>query len=77
MTNTLFETKFLEFAKARNATYECGLAELSRQTVGIDADVLLRLAASKANPIKSLQEGHSAVDIDLQRELERIIKTLS
>lgn len=54
MSTTLFETKFIDFAKAKNATFECNLSELKGQTVGIDADVLLRIAGSKANPIKSL-----------------------
>ena len=44
--------------------------------MGIDADVLLRIAGRKANPIKSLQEGHSALDLDLENELSRIIQTL-
>jgi len=61
-----FETKFIEFVKEkRDVVHEDDLTELEGSLLGVDAQTLLLMAAREANPFKSLQEGHSAVDVDL------------
>jgi hypothetical protein len=47
---------------------------LRDKTLAIDADLLLKKV--KACPKKSIQEGHSALDMSVQLGIKRIIETL-
>lgn len=48
------------------------LSMLSNKTLAIDADILLRKV--KASPKKSLQEGHSTLDMTVQKSIIDIIE---
>ena len=60
--------------KARGSLLEENLEILRNKTLAIDADILLKKV--KANPKKSLQEGHSALDMSVQIGIVNIITTL-
>ncbi len=47
---------------------------LKNKRLAIDADILLRKV--QADPVKSLQEGHAALDMTMQRNLAQMMNRL-
>ena len=60
--------------KKKGSLIEESLEVLRDKTLAIDADLLLKKV--KACPKKSIQEGHSALDMSVQLGIKRIIETL-
>ncbi len=64
----------IDLNRKKGSLIEESLEVLRDKTLAIDADVLLKKVA--ACPKKSMQEGHSALDMSVQLGIIRIIETL-
>ncbi len=64
----------LDLNRKKGSLIEESLEVLRDKTLAIDADILLKKV--KACPKKSLQEGHSALDMSVQLGIMKIIKDL-
>ncbi|CDW83047.1 UNKNOWN [Stylonychia lemnae] len=62
---------FVDLNEKNGSLFKEDLSLLENRTIAVDADILLRKA--KANPLKSLQEGHAGLDMTLQQSLIDII----
>lgn len=55
---------FIEFNRDKGSLHEENLSLFTNKQLVIDADILLRIVGKKnSNPKKSLQEGHTALDM--------------
>lgn len=61
--NINFENNFIQLCKDNNCLFDESLTSLSGKTLAIDAEILLRKVGS--NVRKSLQEGHSSLDMSV------------
>lgn len=64
----------IDLNKKKGSLIEEKLEVLKNKTLAIDADILLKKV--KANPKKSIQEGHCALDMSVQIGIVKIIKDL-
>lgn len=62
----------LELNKQRGSLIEESLEVLRNKTLAVDADIMLKHV--KANPKKSIQEGHCALDMTVQLGIVKIIE---
>lgn len=60
--------------RSKKCLIEESLEVLRDKTLAIDADILLKKV--KANPKKSIQDGHCALDMSVQLGIINIIETL-
>jgi hypothetical protein len=63
----------LELNQKKGSLIEESLEVLRDKTLAIDADIMLKKV--KANPKKSLQDGHCALDMSVQLGIMKIIET--
>ena len=64
----------VDFANNKKALYTEDLRELKNFKVAFDADLLLS-KVTKSNALKSIQDGHGCLDIQVQQELSKILST--
>jgi hypothetical protein len=62
----------VELNQKKGSLIEESLEVLRDKTLAIDADILLKKV--KANPKKSLQDGHCALDMSVQLGIMKIIE---
>ena len=74
--NSQFEKDFQAYAKGKNALWQDSLEQMHGFTVGIDADLLISQVYHN-NALKSVQDGHSSLDILVQRQIQESLMGLS
>lgn len=75
--NCKFERQLLQpLLESKKIVYQDRLESLRGMKLAIDANVLLAIASSGANPLKFIQEGGASVDFHLQCKIRSIIVDL-
>ncbi len=71
-SNLILTNSFIALNRKRGILIEESLEVLRDKTLAMDADILLKKV--KACPKKSMQEGHSALDMSVQLGIIKIIE---